>query len=442
MENIDTLIHAAWVLPVEPEFTILKDHSVAIVDGKIHAVLPSETAQARFTAKETLNLSNQVLIPGLINAHTHVPMSLMRGIADDMPLMKWLTEHIWPTEQRWMSEEFVRDGTRLGIAEMLRSGTTCFNDMYFFSNVIAQEATRAGIRATVGLIVVDFPSAWANDANDYLSKGIALHDEYRTSDLIQTAFAPHAPYTVSNDPLKRIQTYADEMDIPIHIHLHETQGEIHQAVEETSMRPMQRLDDLGLLSPALISVHMTQLLDEEIERYAESGGHIVHCPQSNMKLASGLCPVQTLTDAGINVALGTDGVASNNSHNMFAEMRAAALLGKLSANSATAVSAEDVLRMATINGAKALGIAEFTGSLSVGKSADITAVDLSGIETQPVYNPLSQLVYSAGRDQVSNVWVAGKHLVAAHQLTGMDETAILNKAQTWLDKIISETHHA
>ncbi len=435
MQNIDTLIHARWIIPVEPENTVYEQHSLAIHDGRIVEILPTPEANAKYQSHATLHLSEHALIPGLINAHTHAAMALFRGLADDLPLMEWLNNHIWPAEGAWVSPEFVQDGTQLAIAEMLRGGTTCFNDMYFFPDETARVADDCHMRACVGLIVIDFPTVWASDAGDYLRKGLEVHDRYRDHPLIRTAFAPHAPYTVSNDPLDKIRIYADELDIPVHMHIHETADEIGQSLAHYNERPLQRLDRLGLLSPHLIGVHMTQLTVEEISRYAATGGHVVHCPESNLKLASGFCPVQTLLKSGVNVAIGTDGAASNNDLDMFGEMRIAALLAKAVAGDASAVSAATALRMATLNGAKALGLDEETGSLLPGKAADIAAVHLGGIETQPVYHPISQLVYATGRDKVTDVWVAGRHLLKERVLTTLDEHAILTKARQWREKI-------
>jgi 5-methylthioadenosine/S-adenosylhomocysteine deaminase len=358
-------------------------------------------------------------------------MSLLRGLADDLPLMVWLNEHIWPAEQRWISEEFVADGTRLAAAEMLRGGVTCFNDMYFFPDITARVSAEAGIRAVVGLIMIDFPSAWAANHDEYLHRGVEVHDRYRNHNLINTAFAPHAPYSVSDAPLERIRTLADELNIPIHMHLHETRDEIIQGLEQHGKRPMERLQDLGLLSPSLVAVHMTQLQEEEVGLFARSGAHVVHCPESNLKLASGFCPVSQLLDAGINVALGTDGAASNNDLNMFSEMRTAALLAKGVANNASALPAASALRMATINGARALGIGDETGSLETGKSADMVAVNLGSLETQPVFNPVSQLVYSTGRDKVSEVWIAGRQVVKDGELTTLNAAEISKNAEEW-----------
>lgn len=433
--KIDTIIHATWVAPVEPENTIYNDYSIVIHEGRIHDLLPKQEVLNKYTSDVEIYLDNHVLIPGLINSHTHSPMSLMRGLADDLPLMDWLNNHIWPTEQKHVSAEFVLDGSLLACAEMIRSGTTCFNDMYFFPEETARAVEQSGIRAKLGLILIDFPSAWAKDADEYLSKGIELHDQLHNNSLISTAFAPHAPYTVSDEPLKRIATYAEELDIPIHIHLHETADEVEQALSQTGKRPIARLHELGLLSPRLLAVHMTQLTAAEINLASETGAHVLHCPESNLKLASGFCPTYKLQQAGINVALGTDGAASNNDLDMIAEMRTAALLAKAVANNASALPAKDILRMATINAARALGLDSEIGSLEIGKSADIAAVDLGGIENQPVYNPVSQLIYSAGRENVSNVWVAGHHILKNRELTTLDEKSILQKAAYWQEKI-------
>lgn len=435
MHNVDTLIHARWIIPVEPEGAVYEYHSLAMRDGRILDILPTSEAGAKYRSHTVLDLDEHALIPGLVNAHTHAAMSLFRGLADDLPLMEWLNNHIWPAEGAWVSPEFVADGTRLAIAEMLRGGTTCFNDMYFFPDETARVVEDSGMRACVGLIVIDFPTVWAGDAAEYLHKGLDVHDRYRAHPLVRTAFAPHAPYTVSNGPLEKIRMYADELDTPIHMHIHETADEIGQSMAHHSERPLQRLDKLGVLSPYLIGVHMTQLTDDEIARYAAAGGHVVHCPESNLKLASGFCPVQKLIKAGINVAIGTDGAASNNDLDMFGEMRSAALLAKAVAGDASAVSASAALRMATLNGARALGLDGETGSLRRGKSADVVAVHLGGIESQPVYHPVSQLVYATGRDKVSDVWVAGKHLLKERALTTLDETDILAKARQWREKI-------
>lgn len=435
MEQVDTLIYARWIIPVEPFNTVYENHALAIRDGRIADILPSEEAKKKYTSTVELNLDNHALTPGLINAHTHVAMSLFRGLADDLPLMEWLNDHIWPAEGKWISPEFVHDGTRLAMAEMLLGGTTCFNDMYFFPDETARAAAEAHMRATVGMILIDFPTVWAADADEYIHKGLKLHDEYRNHPLINMAFAPHAPYTVSNGPLERVQTLSEELEVAVHMHVHETEHEVNESVEQHKVRPLERLKKLGLLSPNLLAVHMTQLTDDEIATLAETGVNVVHCPESNLKLASGFTPIAKLIDAGVNVALGTDGAASNNDLDMFGEMRTAALTAKAVAKDASAIPAATALQMATLNGAKALGIDGETGSLEIGKAADVIAMDLSALECQPVYNPISQLVYATGRDKVSDVWVSGKHLVKGGTLTNMDTAAIVKHAQTWGEKI-------
>ncbi len=436
--QIDTVIHARWVIPVEPEHVVYNDHAIAIHEGKILEVLASRDADAKYNAKTTQRLDTHALIPGLVNCHTHAAMNLFRGLADDLTLMDWLNNHMWPAEQRWVSPEFITDGTRHAIAEMIRGGTTCFNDMYFFPDETAKAATEAGIRAVVGLIIVDFPTAWAKNADEYFIKGEAVHDAYRHSPLITTAFAPHAPYSVSDSSLERIGVLAEELDIPIHMHVLETADEVRQSIEQNGERPLARLKRLGLLSSKLLAVHMTQIEKKEITEIANCGVNVVHTPESNLKLASGFCPVYELAQAGVNIALGTDSAASNNDLDMFGEMRTAALLAKAVARNARAIPASETLRMATLNGASALGIDDQIGSLLPEKQADIVAVDLSGIETQPIYNPLSQLVYATGRHQVTNVWIGGKQLLRDRALTTINREVVLTKARQWQERIEGE----
>ena len=433
--NIDTLIFARWIIPVVPDQQVLEEHALAIHGGTILEILPAEQARTKYHPKSLHELPQHALIPGLINAHTHASMSLMRGLADDLPLMSWLNEHIWPAEGRWISEEFIADGTRLAVAEMLRGGTTCFNDMYFFPEVTGKVCAAAGMRAVVGLIIIDFPSAWASGPDEYIRRGLEVQDQFRNHGLISTAFAPHAPYTVSDQPFERIRVLADELEIPIHMHVHETRDEITQGISRHGNRPIERLQQLGLISPALTAVHMTQLEAEEIDLFAESGASVVHCPESNLKLASGFCPVAKLHRSGINIAIGTDGAASNNDLDMFSEMRSAALLAKGVADDASAIPAHTALRMATLNGAIALGMGERTGSLEPGKAADITAVDLGSLETQPLYHPISQLVYATGRDKVTDVWIAGKPVLHNGRLTTLDQREIISRAAEWQGRI-------
>jgi 5-methylthioadenosine/S-adenosylhomocysteine deaminase len=441
MEKVDTLIKTRWVAPVVPAGGALPHHAVAIRQGRIVDLLPSEDALERYEAAEIIDRPGHLLIPGLVNAHTHAAMTLLRGLADDMALMDWLQNHIWPAEQRWMSAEFVEHGAELAMAEMLLGGTTTFNDMYFFPEVVARSAARIGMRACVGMILIKFPTVWASDPAEYLRKGLALRDEYKGHPLISTAFAPHAPYTVDDEHLVKIRRLADELEIPVHTHVHETADEVLGSVLDCGARPLARLDRLGLVSPMLMAVHMTQLEDAEIERIAAAGSNVVHCPESNLKLASGFCPVAKLLAAGVNVCLGTDGAASNNDLDMLGEMRTAALLAKGVAGRADAVTAEQALQMATINGARALGLANEIGSIEVGKWADLCCVDLERPATWPVYDPVAQLVYASGRDQVEDVWVAGRRMVAEGRLARIDDALIVARAGAWRDRIAGDDEH-
>ncbi len=433
--KIDSLLHARWIIPVEPANKVLENHSVAIKDGCIEAILPTEKARSKYQASNEIELADHLLIPGLINAHTHAAMNLFRGLANDLPLMDWLNNHIWPAEQKWVDPEFVNDGTRLAIAEMIRGGTTCFNDMYFFPDQTAEVCAAAGMRVVVGLILIDFPTAWASDADEYILKGEQVHDDYRHTPLVNTAFAPHAPYTVSDEPLQRITVLSEELDIPIHMHVHETETEVTDAVEKNGLRPLARLAELGVLSPRLLAVHMTQLQDEEIAQLATQGVSVVHCPESNLKLASGFCPVAKLIKAGVNVCIGTDGAASNNDLDMLGEMRTAALLAKAVAKDCTSLDAHTTLRMATLNAARALGLDNSIGSLKKGKQADIVALNLQQLETQPLYDVAAQLVYAGNRQQVTDVWIAGNQLLKGRQLTTLEYPSLLDKAKNWQQKI-------
>ena len=438
METVDALIYARWIVPVEPAGSVLERHALAVRHGRIVALLPSDQARTRFEAGEEIDLPRHALIPGLVNSHTHAAMTLLRGLADDLPLMQWLQERIWPVEQRWAKADFVRDGVELAIAEMLSGGVTCFNDMYFFPEAAAQAVRQSGMRANLGLVVFDFPSAWGTGPEDYIHKGLALRDAHKNDPLLSFVFAPHAPYTVSDVWLRKLQALADELDMGVHTHLHETAGEVADSVKQHGKRPFARLKELGLITPALQAVHMTQLTDEEIAECARNGVSVMHCPESNLKLGSGFCPATKLLEAGVTVALGTDGAASNNDLDMFGEMRSAAFLAKGVSGDASTLPAAAVLRMATLNGAKAMGLDQHTGSLSIGKWADMTAVDLGALNTQPVYDVHSSLVYAAGRHQVSDVWVAGKRLLQDRRLTQMDAQDLMARAEAWRGRIAGE----
>jgi len=435
MTSIDLLINARWIIPVVPANRIFNDCAIAIHEGRIIALLPQEEASKRFIATQTENLDEHVLIPGLINAHGHAAMSLLRGFADDKPLSEWLNNHIWPLEKQWVDEEFVRDGSELAIAEMIKSGTTCFSDMYFFPEQTAQAALDAQIRCQITFPILDFPTAWGTGPDDYFAKGLELHDNFQDNPLISIGFGPHAPYTVGDETLKKIAVLSQEMDAPIHIHLHETADEVEESITKYGTRPTQRLMDLGLLSPLTQCVHMTQINEIDIAILQQSGAHVIHCPESNLKLASGFCPVDTLLNAGINVALGTDGAASNNDLDLFSELKTAALLAKAVSKNAGALDAHSALRMATLNGAKTMGIDDQVGSLEIGKQADIAAIKMSDIELQPLYNLASQLIYTNSGHRVSHVWVNGKCLLANHELQTINERELKQKVRHWQEKI-------
>ncbi|MBY0499757.1 MAG: TRZ/ATZ family hydrolase [Nitrosomonas sp.] len=434
-EEIDTLIEAKWIIPIEPAKIVLNQHAIAIDHGIIKNILPIAEASQRYQPQQTFTLNDHALIPGLINLHTHAAMTLMRGLADDLPLMEWLNKHIWPAENQYVNAQFVLDGTQLACAEMIKGGITCFNDMYFFPESCAQAATSSGMRAAIGMIVIDFPTAYASDADDYLAKGLELRDKYQHNPLLSFCFAPHAPYTVSDKTFSSILTYAEQLDAPIHIHLHETQDEIRISMESSGIRPLERMQQLGLLSPNLIAVHMVHLNDHEIKLLHQYNCSIVHCPSSNMKLASGFAPIPSLVNQGVNVGLGTDGAASNNRLDMFEEMRLAALLAKANSGRADTLPAHQVLRMATLNGANALGLGESTGSLTIGKAADITAINFSHLNLTPCYDPVSHLVYAANCEHVSHVWVNGRILLEDKELTTLNQAELHYRATMWQERI-------
>ncbi|MGI8560068.1 MAG: TRZ/ATZ family hydrolase [Luteimonas sp.] len=434
-ESCDLLIEAGYVVPVEPHGVVLEDHAVAVRDGAIVALLPIDEARTGFDARQTVSRPGSALIPGFVNAHAHNPMTLLRGVADDLPLKVWLQQHIWPIEAAVIGPDFVADGVRLAIAEMLRGGTTCVSENYFFPDVQAATYKRHGFRARIGLPVIDFPTAWAASDDEYFDKAGEVHDQWRSDSLIATAFAPHAPYTVSDDNFAHIRMLADQLDVPVHLHLHETAQEVAQSLAEHGQRPLARLDRLGLVNDRLIAVHMTQLTEAEIHLCAERGVSVAHCPESNLKLASGFCPACALERAGVTLAIGTDGAASNNDLDMLGETRTAALLAKAVAQDATAFDAFSALRAATLGGAKAIGFDHLVGSIEPGKQADLACIDLSPLEAQPMFEVVSQLVYATGRHQVSDVWIAGKPKLRERVLLDMDIDGIIANARQWRQRI-------
>ena len=441
-EAVDLLIRARWIIPMEPADTTLEHHAVAVHEGRIVAVMPEREARDRFSAARELSLDRHVLMPGLVNLHCHAAMTLLRGLADDTPLMTWLQEHIWPAEAKHVSAEFVHDGTLLACAEMLRGGITCFNDMYFFPEAAGKAITTAGMRAVIGLALLEFPTAYANDADDYLAKGLAARDALRGNPLLHFALAPHAPYTVSDRSFERVATLAGELDIPIHVHIHETLAEIEESLAQYGMRPLERLRRLGLVTPNLIAVHAVHLEPAEIALLASENASVAHCPSSNLKLGSGIAPIKEMLAKGINIGIGTDGAASNNRLDLLSEIRLAALLAKGATSDASVMNAYQSLHAATLGGAKALGLDHEIGSIVAGKSADFCAVSLDDPILAPCYSPASHMVYVAGRENVSHVWVAGKMMLENHTLSGFMKKDLEKIASVWQTRICPRATHA
>lgn len=434
---LDLLLLPTWLVPVEPAGVVLHEHGLGIRDGRIALIAPRAEA-LKHQALEVRELPGRLLTPGLVNAHGHAAMSLFRGMADELPLSNWLEQHIWPAEAKWVDEHFVLDGTELAIAEQLKGGITCFSDMYFFPEVASEIVHKSGIRAQITIPVLDFPIPGARDADEALRKGLALFDDLKHHPRLSVAFGPHAPYTVSDDKLENIRILAEELDAGIHMHVHETAFEVQQSLHLYGERPLARLARLGLLGPRFQAVHMTQIDDDDLALLVASNSSVIHCPESNLKLACGFCPVEKLWQAGINVAIGTDGAASNNDLDLLGETRTAALLAKAVAGSASALDAHRALRMATLNGARALGLDDQIGSLEPGKAADLVVFNLSGLAQQPIYDPVSQLIYTSNRDCVEDVWVGGKHLLDSGRLTRLDEQRIIANARAWGAKIAAK----
>ncbi|MEN4945928.1 TRZ/ATZ family hydrolase [Pseudomonas proteolytica] len=435
---LDLLLLPSWLVPVEPAGVVLKAHGLGIRDGRIAFIGPRAQA-LKLAAHEVRELPGVLLSPGLVNAHGHAAMTLFRGLADDLPLMTWLQQHIWPAEAKWVDEAFVRDGTDLAIAEQIKGGISCFSDMYFFPKVASERVHNSGLRAQIAIPILDFPIPGAANADEAIRQGVELFGDLKHHPRIKIAFGPHAPYTVSDANLEKVRVIAEELDAAIHMHVHETAFEVQQSVEQYGERPLARLARLGLLGPRLQAVHMTQISEDDLALLVESNSSVIHCPESNLKLASGFCPVERLWQAGVNVAVGTDGAASNNDLDLLGETRTAALLAKAVAGSASALDAHRALRMATLNGARAMGLEAEIGSLEVGKAADIAAFDLSGLAQQPIYDPVSQLIYATGRDCVKHLWVGGKQLLDDRQLTRMDEQQLSAMAAAWGQRISG--HH-
>ncbi len=438
MESVDTLVTARWVVPVEPDGRVLEDHAVAILGGRIVAVLPAAEARARYSARELVERPSHVLMPGLVNAHTHAAMTLLRGRAENLQLGPWLRNGIWPLERRWTGPEYVREGTELAIAEMLRAGITCFADMHLWPEVVAQTAAECHIRASIGLVVTEAATGWAAAADEYIDRGMTLRDQYRGDPLVSMHFAPYSPYSVTDATLARVRRLADELDLPVAVHLHETAWEIAESEKKFGRRPLARLAALGLASPQLVAVHMAHVIPEDLDTLAECGASVVHCPESNLKLGAGICPLPSLLGRGIRVALGTDGAASNNDLDILGEAHTAGLLASGVTGAPGSLVAFDLLRMATLEGARVLGLGDVTGSLAPGKWADLCCIDLRSPRSWPVSDVAAAVVYSASSRQVTDTWVAGRRLLADGSLNYLDEAAVLERADSWRRRMDSE----
>ncbi|CAE8617670.1 unnamed protein product [Polarella glacialis] len=455
--DVDEVVSAAWVVPVETS-EVLQDHSVVISGSKIVDILPTAQVEAKYRPKKHTKLPNAALTPGFINTHTHTPMVYLRGVSDDIPLREWLEGTIWPLEFKLVSHDFVKDGAKLAILEMIMGGITTFNDMYWYPEAVCEAVVSSGVRAAVGMIAIEFPfGSYGTGPDDYLAKGQATMEKFKAEERLSWCVALHAPYTCSDATITKGGDLSKKLNVPLHIHLHESSDEVEASaagnkdnpschMSSEKCRPMANLERLGVLNERLIAVHMNWLTDEEVAQCATSGASIVHCPCSGMKLASGFCRVHDLLEAGVNVALGTDGASSNNSLDMMAEMKLAALLAKGVAKNAQAAPAATALRMATLNGAKALGLGEVTGSLKVGKFADMVAIEfnvpgawpapvVTGNNGMPGFDPVTHIVYSSTRDQVSDVWVHGQRLMSSRQVLTMDSVEIREAADKWSAKI-------
>ncbi|MCV6621498.1 MAG: TRZ/ATZ family hydrolase [Cellvibrionaceae bacterium] len=437
-QPIDTLIQCRWLITMDSERRVLEHHSIAVKDGKIAAIVPNNEAEDLYQANECIKLEQHIALPGLVNTHGHLAMSLLRGYADDYPLHDWLNDHIWPAEGKFVSHEFVADGARLAMAEMIRGGTTAFSDNYFFPEAVAEVCAEVGMRGSLYSPILNFPTAWGCGPEETIAKSCKLIEQYQEHDLVNIGFGPHAPYTVSNEAFSEIAKQEAKYQCGIMVHLQETQKEVDDSIEQYGQRPTERLQSLGVMNERTQCVHMTAVSDEDINILQASKSHVVHCPESNLKLASGFCPTEKLRQAGVNVSLGTDGAASNNDLDMLSEMRTASMLAKAVDNNASALKAMDSLAMATIDGAKALNIDSLTGSLEVGKAADIATVELSALNALPMYDPVSYLVYTNCSHQVSDVWVAGERLLAAGLLQTIDEQALRENAMEWQAKISAD----
>ncbi len=440
MQNVDYIIHADYVLPMDESLAVIKDGAIAVKGTKVLKVGTSQEIFKKYSPRAIINGSQHVVFPGLINTHTHAAMVYFRGIADDQPLKEWLENHIWPAENQWLSPEFISDAIELACLEMLKGGITTYNDMYFYEDAAGEATKRVGMRAVLGVGLLDFPTKSASTTEEYFANAESFIKGWKGDNLITPCIAPHALYTCGPETLKRARKVADIYDIPIHIHLSETKWEAEEIMRRFGMSPVEYLESLGFLNERVLAAHCVWLTELEIEILAKRRVGVSHCIESNLKLASGIAPVVRMLKAGVRVTFGTDGAGSNNDLNILSEMSTAAKLHKAVSGDPTALDAKTALLMATRWGAEVLGLGKVTGSIEEGKAADLVMADLNKPHLVPMYSIYSHIVYSMRPSDVEMVMVDGKIVVNDGKLTTTDESEILYKAKKWCEKISGCEH--
>ena len=434
-KKADCIVRAEYLLPMDAHLSVMTDGAVAVGDGKIACLGKYEEVAARYDSSTIIGGSDRVILPGLINTHTHAAMVYFRGLADDLPLKEWLEDHIWPAESQWLSPEFVSDAVELACLEMVKAGITTYNDMYFFGDAAGSATKKMGIRAVLGAGIVDFPTVAARTADEYLEKAGEFIERWKGDALITPCIAPHSLYACGTETLRKARKLADYHDVPVHIHLSETQWEVREITSRYGKRPVHYLKDIGFLEARVLAAHCVWVEEDEIQLLARHGVGVSHCVESNLKLASGIAPVIRMLDAGVKVTFGTDSAASNNDLNIFSELSTAAKLHKAVSGDPTALDSRKALLMATRWGAEVLGLGEFTGSIEEGKAADLVVVNLGKPHLTPIYDIYSHIAYSVRASDVELVMVGGKMIVKEGQFCGDDESGIMSKASQWAEKI-------
>lgn len=435
MTRVDHIICGDYVLPMDQSLAVIEKGAVAIKGNSILDVGSSEELSGKYLTDHMVSGEGRAVLPGFINTHTHAAMVYFRGIADDLPLHEWLNHHIWPAENSWLSAPFISDAVELACLEMLKGGITTYNDMYFFEHAAGESSKRIGMRAVLGSGILDFPSVSAQSADEYLENAKQFIKDWNGDELITPCIAPHALYTCGPETLKKAKTLAEIMDVPLHIHLSETQWEVGEVMARYHKRPVEYLADLGFLDESVLAAHCIWLHDHEIDLLAKHKVGVSHCMESNLKLASGFAPVVSMLTAGIKVSFGTDGAASNNDLSILSEMSTTAKVHKALSNDPTVLDAKTALLMATRWGAEVLGLGNLVGSIERGKSADIIVMDIDKPHLTPIYNIYSHIVYAAMESDVEAVMVNGKMVMNDRELLTLDEEDILRKARKWRDKI-------